>query len=340
MSEGMKKEVIVGVDVSKAWLDVYIIYQQTQSSYCRVDNSKTGILKLFRWIKETTDIDSQNWLFCMEHTGLYSYQLNSFLQDRSVYQTMVNPLAIKKSMGIIRGKTDKADARVIALYANRFQDNLKEFTLPSKSLQKLKILLSQRERMVDMKRQITLAIESFQELPKELTHEMVAQNKKLSTQLKANIQNLDHQILQTVKEDQQLNAQSKVIQSVPGVGPQTSAHILVTTQGMTHFKTSRQYACYCGVAPFEYSSGSSYRSKTKVHFLANRKMKSLLHMAAMSTIARDGEMKLYYDRKRAEGKNAMSVINAIRFKIIDRIFAVVKRNECYNKNHSVQLSKA
>lgn len=141
----MKKEVIVGIDVSKTWLDAHILYNATTAVNLRIDNTKAGILKLCKWIEKSTNVPSTQWLFCMEHTGLYSYQLNSFLQQRSIYQTMVNPLVIKKSMGIIRGKSDKADARVIACYAARFQDDLKEFTLPSKSLQKLKILLSQRE---------------------------------------------------------------------------------------------------------------------------------------------------------------------------------------------------
>jgi len=287
----MKKEVIVGIDVSKKWLDAHILYKATTGINLRIDNTKAGILKLCKQIEKSTSVPSTQWLFCMEHTGLYSYQLNSFLQNRSIYQTMVNPLAIKKSMGIIRGKSDKADARVIACYAARFQDGLKEFTLPSKSLQKLKILLSQRERMVDMKRQIDLSMQSFEELPQELTREIVAQNKKLKLHFKRNIELLDETICQTVKEDQLLKDQSKKIQSVPGVGPQIAVHILVTTQAMTQFKTSRQYACYCGVAPFEYSSGSSYRTKTKVHYLANRKMKTLFHMAAMSVLTTDGEMK-------------------------------------------------
>ena len=189
-----------------------------------------------------------------------------------------------------------------------------------------------------MKRQIDLSMQSFEELPHELTHEIAAQNKKLKLHFKRNIDLLDETISQTVKDDQLLKDQSKKIQNVPGVGPQIAVHILVTTQAMTQFKTSRQYACYCGVAPFEYSSGSSYRSKTKVHYLANRKMKTLFHMAAMSVLTRDGEMKVYYNRKLAEGKNAMSVINAIRFKIIDRVFAVVKRNECYDKKYLKQAA--
>lgn len=329
----MEKKVIIGIDVSKSWLDAYVLLIGCQEGHAlRIHNTVAGFSKLVKFVKKQTEINNDDWLFCMEHTGVYSYGLNSFLQERSISQTMVNALAIKRSMGIIRGKNDKADARVIAQYAARFQDSLPEFHLPSDSLQKLKIHLSQRERMVDMKRQIELAMESMEALPQDFTKEARIQNRKLIRQLQTNIEQMDMTIRNTIKSDTELKEKAEMIESVPGVGPQTSAHILVTTQGMKLFSNSRKYACYCGVAPFEYSSGSRYRGKTKVHYLANHKMKSLLHMAALNASVYNPEIKLYYERKKAEGKNPMSILNAIRFKLIDRIFAVVKRNELYNKD--------
>lgn len=330
----MEKKVIVGIDVSKSWLDAHVLIKEGMEGHAlRINNKHVGFVKLIKWIRKKTGFESDQWLFCMEHTGVYSYGLNTFLQERNITQSMVNALAIKRSMGVIRGKNDKADARVIAQYAIRFQDKLKEFSLPTESLQRLKIQLSQRERMVDMKRQIDLAMESMETLPNNFTKEVRAQNRKLVSQLQKNIIEMDAAIRRTIQSDNELKQQSKMIESVPGIGPQTSAHILVTTQGMKQFSDSRKYATYCGVAPFEYSSGSSYRGKTKVHYLANHKMKSLLHMAALNASVYDPDIKLYYDRKKAEGKNPMSILNAIRFKLIDRVFAVVKRNELYDKNY-------
>ena len=122
-------------------------------------------------------------------------------------------------MGIIRGKNDKADARVIAQYAVRFQDSLPEFHLPTESLQILKIQLSQRERMVDMKRQVDLAMESMEALPEGFTKEARSQNRKLIRQLQTNIEQMDSIIRNTIKSDTGLKQQSAMIESVPGVGP-------------------------------------------------------------------------------------------------------------------------
>ena len=70
-----------------------------------------------------------------------------------------------------------------------------------------------------------------------------------------------------------------------------------------------------------------------MHYIANRKMKMLLNMAALNAITFNDELKTYYQRKLAEGKNPMSVLNAVRFKLICRIFSVIKRNEEYQKEY-------
>ena len=65
--------------------------------------------------------------------------------------------------------------------------------------------------------------------------------------------------------------------------------------------------------------------------MANKKLKKQLHMCAISTIRADGELKEYYERKVAEGKNKMLVINNVRNKIIHRICSCVNNNKIYEK---------
>ena len=111
----------------------------------------------------------------------------------------------------------------------------------------------------------------------------------------------------------------------------TMEDAMVYTNGFTILKDTRKLACYCGVAPFEYSSGSSIRGKTKVHYMANKKLKCNLHMASLSAIKLDADMKTYYERKVAEGKNKMSVLNAVKNKLLARVVAVVNKGEEYVK---------
>lgn len=86
------------------------------------------------------------------------------------------------------------------------------------------------------------------------------------------------------------------------------------------------------MAPFEHSSGTSIRGKTKTSNLANREVKVYLTRAAITAISWDPQIKAYYKRKTGEGKHKASVINAVRAKIIARCFAVIKR-----KLHCVTL---
>ena len=111
----------------------------------------------------------------------------------------------------------------------------------------------------------------------------------------------------------------------------TASYILVTTNEFININNPKKYACYRGVVPFEHSSGSSVRGKTRVSQMANKNIKTLLHLAALSTINMQGDLHEYYNRKVAEGKNKMSVLNAIRNKLILRVFACVNQNREYEK---------
>ena len=121
----------------------------------------------------------------------------------------------------------------------------------------------------------------------------------------------------------------KLIQTVRGVGPVIARYLIIFTENFTRFATYRKFACYAGIAPFEYASGSSVRGRTRVHSCANKQLKSLLNMAAMNAIKINGVYKQYYQRRQKEGKNNMSTLNIIRNKLLAQIFAVVKRQTPY-----------
>jgi transposase len=91
-------------------------------------------------------------------------------------------------------------------------------------------------------------------------------------------------------------------------------------------------ACYGGVVPFANQSGTSVRGKERVSSFADKAVKTALHLAAMSAIRLKNDLREYYLRKVAQGKNKMSALNAVRNKIIHRIFAVIKAQRFY-QNH-------
>ena len=333
----MKSSLFIGIDISKSTLDVSVISPSDINSirYCQFVNVKKGFTKLLSWVKQNSEgVPIDRWRVCMENTGMYSLELNCFLQEKCIFQTLENALQIKRSMGVLRGKTDKADSRTIALYAYRFADKLKPYMLPGSTLLRLRVLFSQRERLVDIHRQIQLAAKSLSCFEKQLVADIQKQNLEMLEDLAGRIKLLDKSLREALEQDQVLQARATLIQSVPGIGLQTAVYLLITSRGMEAFETPRQFACYSGCAPFEHRSGISIRGKTKTHFLANRKMKTLLHMAAINAITFNGELKQFYQRKIEQGKNPMSIINAVRFKLICRIFSVVKRGEVFQKEYA------
>jgi transposase len=121
----------------------------------------------------------------------------------------------------------------------------------------------------------------------------------------------------------------KLITSITGVGRQTALYLIVVTNNFLSFNDHRKLASYAGVAPFPHTSGTSIRGKTKVSPLANRKLKSLLSACAISAIRHDPEKKIYFTRRSEMGKHKMNSINAVRNKLLARVFAVIRRGTPY-----------
>jgi transposase len=144
-------------------------------------------------------------------------------------------------------------------------------------------------------------------------------------------------IKELINNDEELKRMVSLMTSIQGVGQITACEVILTTNEFKDIKQARQYACYAGVAPFEHSSGKK-QSRARVSHMANKKVKKLLHLAAMAAIRCNKDLKTYYTHKVQEGKNKMLVINAVRNKLIHRLFACVKNNcPCMNTYLSVAV---
>ena len=97
--------------------------------------------------------------------------------------------------------------------------------------------------------------------------------------------------------------------------------MIVCSGEFTKIQTGKEFACYCGVVPFEHSSGTSVRVRPRVCHWANKKLKKYLHMAAIWAIQVEGELKAYYQRQVGKGKDKLSVLNALRNKLVVRVCA-------------------
>lgn len=301
----MKKyELFVGIDVSKSKLDVSFVNatDSNQWTHFVVTNTAKGLQGILTRLNKRK-MDLNQVLICFEDTGVYSMPLCYFMLEKAVDYWMIPAIEIKRSKGISRGKTDKSDSKDIAFYAISHQYKLKLGSLPDEALQKIKLLYSEREKLVKAIQMFGRTTENIGFLPKKLLSDLLKSNASTIKKLKTSLKKIDQKIQELISENESLKEKDRLIQSIPGVGPQTSIYLLIVTRGFTCFENSRQ--------------------------LADKKLKSLLNMCALNAKAYDHEMKLYYERKVAEGKSKMLVLNNIRNKILGRVFAVVTRGTPY-----------
>ena len=323
----MKKNFIIGVDVSKSTLDLHCHGQPKQLV---VSNDASGHKKLLKWIKKEVTKQLETVLIVMEFTGIYTYNLEKSLFSNQVDYVKRPALDIMRSAGMKRGKTDKADAKMISQYGWFRKDELIATKPVSLNQQQLQQLMAHRDKLVSDKASYAVRIKELKEqLAGDLNKKILLSTEYVVEVLETEIKEMNKTIEELVATDESLNKNYTLLRSITGIGFVTAIHMIITTENFTRFRDTRKFACYCGVAPFERQSGSSMKGKTKVSHLANKKIKSLFTTAAFTAIQHDQELKIKYEQKVKEGKSKMCALNVIRFKIIDRIFAVIKRQSPY-----------
>jgi len=326
----------VGVDLSKLTFDVAVILNGLKDNirYRKFKKTEEGIQEFLEWLKQSGAVTDRQTLVCMEFTGLYNRMLLNFLEKTGVTIWVEMAAHIKQSLGLQRNKSDKLDAKRIATFAWRNQDETKVWNSVDKDAQKIKDMLAQRERLVDTRKRLLVPLEEMrQEGMVEEAAQLERYQKPVITQLDNSIIKIEQAIKEVVDNNEELKSKSELAQSVKGVGLVICWYIIAFTNGFEYLKSGKSLACYCGVVPFERTSGTSVRSKARVSHIANKKLKSLMHMGAMSAIKYDTELKEYYERKVKDGKNKMSVLNAVKNKLLLRIAAVLRENREYEENH-------
>lgn len=330
--------VFVGIDISKAKLDWAVVIANKLLFHFQSSNDSQGIEGFLKHLKQHfPQADFGNSLFCMEHTGIYNNHLLNFFQNKQANVWLEHPVHIKESLGMIRGKNDKVDAQRIALYAYKNRDEVRLWTPKRDVIQRLDRLTATRSRLVKVRKMLQAPLTDSDGFISSKTHraEKKACQKTLEA-LNEDIKQLQAEIADTIENDPYLKELYGYVQSVKGIGPAIATELLIITNEFKNITDPKKLACHAGVVPFVYSSGQ-YRGKAKTSNKANKALKALLHTGAMSAIQHSKELKEYYIRKTAEGKNQMLVINNVCNKLIHRVFACVRRKEKYKDFYSSSL---
>jgi len=325
----MKFKWFIGIDISKKTLDttLYDYVGKKKSKHVKTKNETTGFSEIIKWLNKN-GINEKHTLFCMEHTGVYGIDLCVFMERYNLAYSMVSPLHIKRSLGLTRGKNDKVDSYQISRFCYLHRDELKLSKLPLAAIQKLRGLINERERLVKMQ---TVEKQVFKELKETSGSSTLKRVKERINLFASDISLIEKELEQIMKAEAVIYNNYILIRSVTGIGLVNAVLFIVYSNNFQGFADARKYACYSGIAPFENRSGTSIIGKTRVSHLANRRLKANLSNGARSAVQNDPELRLYYERKAKEGKEHGVIMNAIKFKLTTRVFAVVNRGTPFVK---------
>lgn len=323
------KEFFIGIDVSKLTLDVSV---NGTKNHIRIQNNAEGFKQLQSWLKSLNIAVSNCW-FVFEYTGGYEYRLVQYLQVKGIVFTRVPGLQIKKSMGMQRGKSDKIDSLRIAAYGYEKREKLTEHKACSTAITRLKLLLTQRSGFVDNKKAHEHRLKELEAMMDFKIRDAILKNYKDAVEFAVKmISKTEAEIMKLFTKEEAMNKNFELITSIPGIGKVNAWMTIAYTENFERFPNGRAYGAYIGVVPYDHSSGTSIRGKSRVSHMANKTLKADLSMAAKASVMHDPEMKVYYERRSALGKNHMGIMNEVKFKLVLRMFAVVNKGEVYVKN--------
>lgn len=328
----------LGMDVSKLWVDIAVLSVLNQSKQPmvseRFDNTVGGMKVMGKWLKKLKVSFDDNSLLVIENTGVYHRLVWEFCSSEGLPLYIGNATHIKWSFGIARGKNDKIDSQRLCSYAIKNADELKTTPVLNPVFLKLKDMMTARSRLLAQKNSMKVYLGELKLTNSKETQLIMEQAHRAALEgIMESIKSVEKQIHQMIQEDESIRNNYELLISVPGIGHLTAVYIICCTNNFICKITGKELASYAGVAPFGNRSGTSIKGRDKVHKMANKDLKKLLHMGAISAITHYPEFKDYYERKVKEGKHEQSVINAVRSKIALRAVAVINNQAKYVDNY-------
>lgn len=319
-----------GIDVSKKFFDVCIMVGSKKQQVHQFNYDEQGLKALNEYLA-----GYKEGVHCvMEATGAYYMKLAMYLHGKGYAVSVVNPLVIKRfsQMRLIRTKTDKADAVMIAQYAQREQPKLWE--PPKDYIIKLQQLEALSDQLQKQRTALLCQSEAFS------STQMM--DKEIELLMKSNIVHLEKQLekiaerMETIiggHHRQMLNN----VESIPGIGRKTAIVLIVLSGGFKKFSNYRQLSAYIGLSPRIYESGSSVKGKARICKMGMSRIRALLYVCAWSAKRCNKACKDLYDRLVEKGKSKRLALIAVANKLVKQVFAIATSNQPYQENYSKNI---
>lgn len=320
-----KVKKVAGIDISKKFFDVCLL-TEGKEMVKRFSNDPKGIGLAVRWL--SPDVHC-----VMEVTGVYYLRLAVYLHQNGFSVSVINPLVIKRfcQMRLMRAKTDKADARMIAAYGISEAPAL--WSPPGSSAVTLQQLDAISEQLQKQHTALSNQLEAFTQ-----SGMMEKSTKQFLTR---SVKHIEKQQIQIEKQMQELISKyhfdmMQSLTSIPGLGKKTAAVLIVLSDGFKKFNSYKQLSAYVGLCPRIYESGSSVKGRARICKMGMSRIRALLYLCAWSAKRCNKACKELYDRLIAKGKAKKLALIAVANKLLKQAFSIAtlgsKFNPDYQKN--------
>jgi transposase len=319
------QDTFIGIDVSKSKIDVAFM-SSGKINIKEFSNSKKG----YESIADVITKDHLNInLICMEATGRYSEGVAQFFFNLNFPVSIANPLQVKRfgQSALVRNKTDRADARVIAQYAEAMKPAL--WDPPSGERRQLKNLVRQLEHM---KTQLVRENNRYLEETDIVIRKSI---KRVIDCLKSEIKELQSSIDKAIKNDETMTKQKQLLVSIPGIGKETVSRLLANLE-MGRFNSAKQVSAFAGLSPQQHQSGSSVRGKTRLSKQGDKKLRKALYMPAVVAIKCNPIIKIFYERLLSRGLSRKSAVCACMRKLLHIAYGVLKTQKPFSAEYLSQ----
>ena len=310
----------LGIDVSKATLDVALLNGKTH--YAVFDNSEKGFKKLQRWMEKRQVVLSHA---CLEATGQYGYPAAEYLYRQGHQVSVVNPVRIKayRESCLVRNKTDKMDAFVIADFCQRQEPEL--WSPPDPIYVELRALVRHLDSLMDMRQQERNRKKSG--IQSEYVLNMISEHIAL---LDVKVEEIKKQITKLIASHAQLKRQKELLVSIPGIGELTAAKLLAEIQDVDRFQNAKQLAAYAGITPQQNYSGTSVRGKGRMSKTGNVHLRKSLYMPALVAKKHNPIIHAFCERLSERGKLPMVVVGAAMRKLLHIVYGILKSDQHFD----------
>lgn len=332
------RQFYLGMDVSKGWVDLALLpvvnHHKHDMLTHRFDNTVQGLKKMDGWLKQQNVPFTEDSLLVIENTGIYHRLVWKYCSDNHLPLHIGNAAHIKWSLGITRGKSDIIDSKRLCPYAYKQREELQATPVLDAVVVKLKDLMTTRQTLLGQKNSLQTQLKERQAFKTDAAYTVLAKAVEPALKgLQQSLKSIERQIKETVKASPGLHHNYQLLCTVPGIGHFTAVYLICCTANFAGKHSGKQLACYAGGVPFGSSSGTSIKGRNKVHKMANKTLKKMLHLGALSCIKNYPEFRDYYQQKKEEGKHPITILNAIRNKVVLRAAAVIKQQQPYRDHY-------